>query len=288
MIVRHERGSTTWAAYGDNLMDVAGYIRTSEVHWKSDYSRGHLRSPSWDLNVGYDGAVRMAHDGWSDGARDLSGLVRAADIKNDRHTVERWDIAGHAPDVARYLAGDPAHMRRRSRAPSVTRAPVVSLIYNVVAAEIVSAKSLALMGSAMVAIIDQLETRGRRVELSIAFKSQLRGGKTVLVGWQVKRAEDQMDIAAVAFSVAHPAAMRRLCLAMVERSPREWTDESYGMPRALEPGELPGADPEALIVQGLAIHSHNPPTSVMGAIHMLAAQINEAAGQELIEPMVTL
>lgn len=285
MIVRYERGSK-WAAYGENLMDVAAYLRTSERHWRSDISQSRMRSPSWDLDVGYNGATRLAHDGWSDGARELHGLIHAADIKNERHTVEQWDIAGHAPDVARYLAGDPAHMRRRSRSPDTTRAPIVSLIYNIVAAEMVSAKSLALMGSAMVAIVDQLETRGRRVELSVGYSARLRGGKNTIAGWLVKRAEDQLDIAAVAFSVAHPAAMRRLCLGIVERSPYEWTDDTYGRPMALQPGDLPGADDNALIVQGLSIHSFTAPTSVLGAVNLLAKQINEAHGSDLIEVAV--
>lgn len=281
MIIRYERQGRTFAAFGESLMDVAAWIRTSERHWPLDSSVSNKRKDNWDLSAGFDGALRMCRDGWSDGARDLSTLLHAADIKNDKRTVEKWDIAGYEPDVARYLAGDPAHMRRRTRNPDVTRAPVVSIVYNITANANVTAKSLALMGSAMVAIVDQLETRGRRVDLCAAFCASLKTGRRVVTGWRVKAPEDQMDLAAVAFSIAHPAAMRRIAFAMEERSPREWSEPGYGAANIVLPGELPDTDPEALRVNGLA--GGGTPSTVRGAIEMLTLQINTAAGFELVE-----
>lgn len=281
MIVQHTRTGSHFAAFGESLMDVAAWLRSSERHWVYDGSISNKRKPEWDLSAGYDGAMRMCRDGWSDGARDLSNLLHAADIKNDKRTVEKWDIAGYEPDVARYLGGDPAHMRRRTRNPDVTRAPVVSIIYNITANANITAKSLALMGSAMVAIVDQLETRGRRVDLCAAFVAGLNGGNRVVTGWRVKSPEDQMDLAAVAFSIAHPAAMRRIAFGMEERSPRHFQQPGYGSSMTILPGELPDTDEDALRVQGLS--GGGAPTSVRGAIEMLTMQINTAAGFELVE-----
>lgn len=284
MIVRHERGGATWVALADNLMDLVGYLRSSERHWDVTDARSTRRTDTWDLSAGYDGAMRMAHDGWSDGARDLSQLLQAADIRNDKETIERWDIAGHEPDVARYLAGNPAHMRRRTRNPEVTRAPVLSLIYNITANAHISARSLALMGSAMAAIVDQLETRGRRVDLTAAFVARTRGGRAT-VAWKVKRPEDQMDLSAVAFSIAHPAALRRLSFAALERSPRHWQAPGYGWSDAIKIEELP-IDQDTMVIQGLSVGGC--PTSVLSAVNMLAGQINAAAGEDLVEVTVKL
>jgi hypothetical protein len=290
MIVRFDRAARRFTAFGDSLPDVDAYLRGTKPVWRIEKSRTSSPTDAWDLSAGWYGALTLARNGWSDGARELHELLSAADIQNKKAHVERWGVAGYAPDVPRYLAGDPSHMRRRSRSPDVTHKPIVSIIYNITANHNVSAKSLALMGSAMAAIIDQLENKGRRVDLSCAFVSENFGraqGK-VVSGWRVKRAEDHLDLASVAFSIAHPAAMRRLCLAICERSPYDFQDGCYGHARHVRPGDLPDADVDALIVQGLAGSGSARPSSVLGAVNYLAGQVNAAAGFDLIETKVQL
>lgn len=260
---------------GDSLHDVALFLKTHWPTWSIKESVNQRATPKWDMSVGYNGAWKLAHDGWSQGAADLAVAIQA--LEPDATMPEiRFDMGGEWVDVPRYLGGNPACMARHGKVAK--REPVVSMVVSGAVSHGVSAQAITAYGAALTAIIDQLENAGRRVELDVAFVVEI-GSRRAVVGWKVKKAEDHLDLAAIAFSIQHPAAFRRIAFAMIERSFCKET-KTYGMPGEIRKSDLPFLNCDgAFILPGIGISFG---VDAKLALPMAVAHVNRAAGEELI------
>lgn len=278
MIIRDEKlgGTRHYRAMGSGLADVQRWLRESPKTWRSNSSREYS-SHEWTLGVSYDDALRLAERGWSEGAKDLSDRLAAHMPPRDKEDSWCYDVAGELPDIGRYLAGDPAHMRRHGH-PKGHR-PILSLAVNIRLQCSVKASAMANYGAALVAVIDQLEHHGRRVELLVTFATEQNGAR-VSCGWTVKQAEDALDLAAVAFSVAHPAASRRIGFAMYEHCdvPQH---SGYGYTLVLKEEDLIDPLPGTYCLPGLNAATSRCHT-LDDAIAFVRDQVNKAAGEELV------
>lgn len=261
----------------DSLDDVQHWLRESPKLWSATSSQSY-NSHDWTLGVDYERALELARKGWSEGAKDLSDRLAAHMPSPDKEDTWRYDVAGELPDVGRFLAGDPACMRRHGH-PKGHR-PILSIAVNIRLQCSVKASAMANYGAALVAVIDQLEHVGRRVELTATFAT-LCNNVRLSTGWTVKQAGDPLDLAAVAFSLAHPAASRRIGFAMYEHTPR--VIESYGYGRGITITEKDLVDPlpGTFCIPGLNDETTRCHT-LEDAIVFVRDQINKAAGEELV------
>jgi hypothetical protein len=279
MIIRDDKidGTRHWRALGENLDDVQRWLRDTPNKWRITASRDSGFGREWALGVSYDQALELARTGWSEGAKDLSDRLAAHMPPRDKEDSWRYDVAGELPDIGRYLAGDPVHMRRHGHPKG--HQPIVSIAVNIRLQSNVKASAMANYGAALVAVIDQIEHHGKRVELMVTFATRQTGSR-VSAGWMVKRAEDALDLAAVAFSVAHPAASRRIGFAMYEHSDVPAT-RGYGGTLTLGENDLIDPLPGTYCLSGL--------NDTLGRCHTLddaitfvRDQVNAAAGEELV------
>lgn len=279
MIIRDERinGARHYRAFGESLDDVQHWLRNSPKVWRESSSTSTGRGVSWDLGVGFDGAMELARKGWSEGAKDLSDRLEAHMAPRDKEDTWRFDVAGELPDVGRFLAGDPAHMRRHGH-PKGHR-PILSIAVNIRLRCDIKAQAMANYGAALVAVIDRLEHTGRRVELTTTFAT-LCCGVRLSCGWTVKKAEDSVDLAAIAFSLAHPAASRRIGFAMYEHttSPSSF---GYGTDLTLREEDLVDPLPGTYCLSGVNSNAARCHT-LDDAIAFVCDQINYAAGEQLV------
>ena len=114
---------------------------------------------------------------------------------------------------------------------------------------------------------------------SFGTKDTASGANKVVVGWKVKRAEDPLNMSDVAFSLAHPAAFRRLGFAMMERSDIGCYAENYGYP-----SNISEAMGDAIGAEGALLISAIEPTSsgMADALRASIRQVNLAAGQDIL------
>lgn len=261
----------------DNLEDVQHWLRTSPRTWSSNSSQSLAAGREWTLGVNYEQALELARKGWSEGAKDLSSRLEAHMPPRDKEDSWRYDVAGELPDIGRFLAGDPAHMRRHGHPKG--HKPILAIAVNIRLMCSVKASAMANYGAALVAVIDRLEHMGRRVELTATFATQ-QSYSRVSCGWTVKKAEDPMDLAAVAFSIAHPAASRRIGFAMYEHC-KVPQDSGYGRGLTLNEHDLIDPLPGTYCLAGLNDDTRRCHT-LDDAIEFVCAQVNKAAGEELI------
>lgn len=267
----------SYVQFANDLVDLEDWLQRTPRRWTGNSSFTNRPQTKWDLGVGYTGALKMAKQGWTKGAADLHFAVQALP-QQSRATTIRYDVAGEFPDIARFTAGDPLHMRSHRRQKQ--HSPLIHMVVNVIASSGTRASAFANYGAALVALIDQIENTGRRVELDVVTVNGTTGTRLVS-GWKVKRAEDACDLSAIAFSVAHPAAYRRLMFAMWERSRADMYRPGYGSCETLKQSdaEAIGAA-DALLIDGIGTYTELKPEK---ALALAVRQINKAAGETLVE-----
>lgn len=96
-----------------------------------------------------------------------------------------------------------------------------------------------------------------------------------------KRGLVPLDLAAVAFSLAHPAASRRIGFAMYEHSPKEIESGRYGNGVEIKEEDLIDPLPGTYCISGLN-NTTDRCHSLDDALKFARDQINKAAGEELV------
>jgi hypothetical protein len=240
----------------DSLRALSRYIEETAPTWRATESRDADAEHSWDLSAGYAGAVRMAREGWIEGAqRQQRALAALAPTRTSPRNV--MGVYGSRPSIPAYCAGAPRHMVRRIEKPMGARR-VVTLIVPTNAMYSVSAASMANFGVAVVQYVRQLEASGTRVELMGAICSEVSGQRCAHV-WTVKRADQPLDLGVTAFSIGHPAMFRRLGLALRERSACKETP-GYGNSKDLTLADVINAPRDAIILNGMRNADQYAPT----------------------------
>lgn len=261
----------------DSLQEVQRYIENTPRTWNlRDSEDEGQRSQSWDLNAGYRGALKLARDGWREGAKSLhNGLVHLPAID----TVQDWhfDVAGQIPDVGRYCAGMPDNMIHYTDDPDNGSHPIITLCVPVNATANVKAQNMSNFGLAVARYVDELEAAGKRVELLACIVSLVSRVRVAHI-WTVKRANEHMDLESVAFSLGHPAAFRRLGFALRERSPVP-TDPSYGYSKDMCLDDVIDPTPGAIILNGMKDANNVADTQERALAHV-RAQLDAA----LVDP----
>lgn len=275
----HNRKDNVMAIMGDSLSDVIRWLDDEPRQWRQNSSR-QRGSRDWDLGVGWEGAVKLAREGWEEGVKRIHSELTAHFPQSFvKEPPWRHDVGGALPDVPRYLQGMPDHMWDRGRAKGSK--PIVHIVINTVCSAWTTAQQFVNYGAAITALIDEIEASGRRVELDIAavFRSlggYGRGSFTGIVGWKVKRAGEHVDLAAISFGLAHPAAFRRIQFAMIERTPTNWDTPGYGMCGGLTKAHAKLLDCErAFLLDGVG-EAGSACNTAEGALNLARAQLARA------------
>lgn len=226
MITRHDPAKRTYRYAFSSLAELQRYIADTPRKWRTDTSVSGERSKSWDLNAGYVGAMTLARDGWLEGAKRAQEALKLLETKTPAYETVN-DVAGYRPNVPRYCAGAFDCMVNKRDDPRAGFGRVLTLYVSLNANGHVGAEYIANFGIGVAQYVNQLEAEGVRVELHGITGSVLHGRDRVAYTWKVKGADQPLDLAVLAFSIGHPAMLRRLGFALDERSDVA-CDSNYG------------------------------------------------------------
>lgn len=262
----------------ESLAELGEYINRTPRTWRGDYSVSEPASHSWDLDAGYVRAVDMARNGWIEGAEKMQDALRAFAPATPAPDT-KVDFYGFRPHVPRFCAGAPDNMIRHTPRADMGCGRVLTLAVPVNAGAGQSAACMAHFGVAVAQYINQLETDGTRVELIGCIVSEVNGPR-VAHSWIIKRADQPIDLAVVAFSIGHPAMFRRLGFALRERSSVPYWS-GYGSPKDAVTDDIINAPPGMVILNGMKEANTYAPTAKK-ALAYVSAKIEAALqAQEL-------
>lgn len=260
------------------LPGVERHLREAPKAWRYEHSRTSGASADWDRSAGYEGACKLAKDGWSEGAQMLDAKLGAIIPAAGRSSRWGYSQTGGSVNIGRFLTGHPKNMRSRTKKQAGS-APVYHIVINTVCSAAITANQMVNYGVAMVGLIDRLENTGKRVQLDVVMVTKTTGEDSntrLSVGWNVKRSSEALDLAAVAFALAHPAAFRRLGFALMERSPKECASSGYGRCLDAHWSDVPDADEATMVIDGIQ-HAPSRCNTPQDALRLCIEQVNKAA-----------
>lgn len=274
-----------WRAHFESVSDVAHFIDTNPCLWKENTTqhRGYIYdSDSWTLGDKEPDIQRYARNGWEKGTERLHRLLEGRPATFGTVTEWGYDVAGFLPDVPRLLGGNPDCMMRHK--PIKGDRPIVSICVQVWINAGISAAEMLNYGAAMVSWIDHIEAQGKRCEIwaVCAAPHGYARGKRLSASWVVKQAQDHIDMAALAFSLTHPGASRRFGWRVWERI-CPITDHYYGSGGFKTTIDDVVDPPNGMLFLKGTYDNFGACKSIDTAIPYVAKQINEAAGETIVE-----
>lgn len=260
----------------ESLAELGDWIVNTPRTWgniKDAEGEQHKRM-SWDLEAGYKGAVKMAREGWLEGAQALDAALAVLTPKDTAPDIVT-DFYGHMPHVARYCAGAPDNMLRHSPKATVGGGRVLTLYIPVNANSGVRAQNMKNYGLGLAQYVNQLEQQGIRVELYGTFANDYWSGvKRMTFTWRIKHMDQPLDLAILAFCVGHPAMFRRIGFAVMERSEAK-PDYSYGQSVPAKLTDMIDPPAGAYVLNGM-VDANEIAQTPEAALQYIAAQIERA------------
>lgn len=187
------------------------------------------KSNDWDFNLGFDGAVKLGREGWEEGRKKIAEIANKLFevVKPKTHQQDiNYDFDGSFVDVGLYCDGEPqcfGNFVEPENPTKIIRIEIAGSMSHYITAEVARNR-----GAAVVALIDLLEAEGYRCELVVVISvknrpKHLKGHTTAIT---VKNPDQPLDIDALAFSISHPAFLRRLWFGFVDQE-SEGIKEDY-------------------------------------------------------------
>ena len=155
-------------------------------------------------------AIKIARQGWQEGARAAREVIDALALANPRVRHRRASVAGGAVNVGRMLSGDPAHMIHRPKSPGKK---IVTLFVEAGCAGHIDAATLVVRAAIIGAITDLMENAGYSCTIVVTDTS-VAGIRTFYqLAVTIKESGERMNIDDLIFALGHPSFLRRFSFA---------------------------------------------------------------------------
>lgn len=233
-----------------SLHELGEFIAKTPARWRQNSSTKNRPSRSWDLEAGYERAVEMARFGWLEGAEKAQAALKTFSPSTPEPD-QRVDFYGFRPHVPRYCAGAPDSMIRHTpHDAAVGSGRVLTLYVTIMSHAGTNAQHMANYGVAIAQYVNQMETEGRRVEV-VACATVRGEGKRQSMFCTVKHADQPLDLAVLAFAIGHPAMLRRIWFAYMERQPHCNDLQAYGYCEDTQMSDVIDPAPGTFILNGM-------------------------------------
>jgi len=207
----------------------------------------------------YNEAIRLGAFGWTEGAKRIRAIATPFYEQLSRETFRPMPYfaeEGGAIDMGRYLAGESEAFLQWRESDELSYGKTkrhVKIAYNISASGGLASQVFD-RGGHLCALIDLLESQGRRVTLDL-FDGAVRngritnsvgksgqslrlaqGGTQIYVRAQLKAADQPVNLEHLAFALAHPDCLRGLVFAIEEALPEPFFKATYEQP--IDPPDL--------------------------------------------------
>ncbi len=193
-------------------------MRTTRASHYSDHQYNGTRFMGTDT---FDEAIKLARYGWDEGTKMIEEMSLALTdeiIKTIDVPEIRFDVTGDELDIGRFVEGEPEDFMELVPVEIEQEPKVLKVVVAVGALANVEGRAMMRKGEAAVALIDALEKCGKRIEVDVVSATSNRSSTSATIV-RVKEANEPVNLATLAFALAHPSMLRRLFFANREH----WT-----------------------------------------------------------------
>lgn len=177
----------------------------------------------------YEEAEDLLLHGWDSMAEKLTKKVGNVKCQNGYKNKMIYSMQGYQACVPRYLQGMPDSMISNKRI--VTKQKVLNIVKDFGYSGATSTETIENESIKVLKVVNDLESRGYRVNLSIVFVSN--GRRYTGMQIKIKNASQRMNIKQMAFPLVHPSMFRRIVFGLIERLP-ETSNFGHGYGRCTE------------------------------------------------------
>lgn len=206
------------------------------VDWRDHPSRRRSMQPESELYFAptltpdFDAAMRLARFGWHDYDRFSSDITEMPLVQFSPidHISHRYDIAGGAVNIGRYLAGAPDHMRRMEITNQFSLpARSIKIMVHGSFTWATDIRHTIQCGYNIYKLINTLEMANIRTEViyttvsDCVFGNNRKKYGTYETYVTIKRPQAPLYPEKLLFALAHPSFLRRLVFSEHERNPSD-------------------------------------------------------------------
>jgi hypothetical protein len=136
-------------------------------------------------------------------------------------------------DMGRYIEGDPECFMELQDSDECRKdgQKIVRIVYNCSASAGVNSDVLYKRGAMCLALVDLLEMTGVRVELEVGEGVGDYDNNKFEIRFTVKRSDEALDMDRLAFCIANPDFLRRICFRWEETATTQKVREQFGFTR---------------------------------------------------------
>lgn len=212
----------------DSIGELVSFLDTTPANGKYD-NHSKTNSHEFTHTRSYKEAMELLLRGWTEAAnkmtRALKTLPQPALAKRQKSV---YSVAGHTASVPRYLQGVPTNMI--ASVPDRRKQPVVVINHSIAYSGWWKAENILNEGIKALQVVQAIEASNRNVKLNIICISedgnQKRGFKVC-----IKQPGERLNIAKMAFPLAHPSMLRRMYFKYMEVEPEmPFYFSGYGRP----------------------------------------------------------
>jgi hypothetical protein len=199
--------------------------------------------PGSEDKASFAEALNLGSQGWAEELPEALAVAETAiEMAQKEHMVDTfapmWDVCGSEVDVARYVDGEPENMIDFPLTRTSKEGRVITLAVGTAISSAVTSRTYLKRGRCIVALALALGRLGHAVEIWAYDSSgcnKLGEPGNAHCRVLVKSANDEIDPAALMFTLAHPAMHRALMWAVRDKFPQPWRkglslSASRGMP----------------------------------------------------------
>jgi len=262
------------------LSDMEEYHRAN-LHVRSrDSING---SPSWNKSTSFEHALEIAKYGEKTNNTEIYSETEVKSSMNELTLIQA--VSGQHVDIGEYLMGIPECMRDYDIANPIK---FVDLLVDVAEPVITGPKEMMNRATAIASQIDNLESDGHRVRVSISMYVDFDRAEPISVMIPVKDYSEVFSIEEL-YGALHPATFRRLLLGWMEKIFNNRIEPGYGHPSSLEnkvaASKVLSGNPEVIFMP--SIHTGHQYkdfdlTNVVGAIEFVEHWIKNPIANELM------
>ena len=198
-------------------------------------------SSAWNGGMSWIEAKNMANSGWLEGMNEIKKIsVELSEVVSSK--IERWipeyAFAGNIIDVGMFLSSSPEYFITKTPTEQQVSGKIVSIVCSISFSAAIKSEVIIQRGAMICALVDALEMSGYRCEIIINETSTSFNGKFE-IDLCLKKGHQSLNIAELAFCLAHPSMLRRFMFSVAELY--DWADfaYAYGTPyKATAQGDL--------------------------------------------------
>lgn len=201
-----------------SISELVNFIHTHEIKeevYKQIGKPSSLKIGGFSGTNTYEEAEELLLHGWEEGAKKIKDKLAEVKVNNYKNKTKNvYSPVGYQCSVPRYLQGMPDSMINKTNIMQKNK--VITINKSFAYSYKVKQEQIINESVKVLCLINKLESEGYRVKLNVILITN-RDNCYIVTKTCIKQSSQRLNIKQIAFPLVHPAMLRRVMFAVLER-----------------------------------------------------------------------